>query len=227
MAIFAIGDLHLSLGGAKPMDIFKGWSDYVARIEQSWRARIAPEDTVVLAGDTSWAMRLADCRQDFAFLESLPGKKLLLKGNHDYWWSTAAKMQRFFTENGFHSLSVLHNSCAFVDGVALCGTRGWMFDAGETHDEKVMNREAGRLEASLHAAGDAEKLVFLHYPPVSLTERAEELVALLHKYGVKRCWYGHLHGASISRAVQGEHDGITYTLISADGIQFCPLKISI
>ena len=220
MAIFAIGDLHLSLGAEKPMDIFGGWQNYVQRLEDSWRAQVAPGDTVVLAGDTSWAMRLDECGKDFAFLESLPGKKLLVKGNPDYWWTTVAKMQRYLDAQGFASLGFLHNSCALVDGAALCGTRSWMFDAGQPHDEKVMNREKGRLIASLEAAGSAEKIVFLHYPPVCAGAEAREIVEILHAYGVKRCYYGHLHGQALKKAVQGERGGIVYTLISADGVGF-------
>lgn len=218
----------MSLGTSKPMDIFRGWDNYVERLSKSWEERVQPEDTVVLAGDISWAMKLADCEKDFAFLQNLPGQKLLLKGNHDYWWSTASKMERFFTESGFTTLKLLHNNCYLVDGVALCGTRSWLFDVGEAHDEKVMNRERGRLVASLEAAQAAdvhEKIVFLHYPPVCATARAEEILQILHDYGVKRCYYGHLHGASIARAVQGQVEGITYRLISADAVQFCPVRV--
>lgn len=225
MAIFTIGDLHLSLGASKPMDIFRGWENYVDRLRENWLAAVLPEDTVVLAGDTSWAMKLEDCAADFAFLQDLPGKKLLLKGNHDYWWTTMARMNAYLSACGFTSLSFVHNSCAFAEGVALCGTRGWLFDVGEAHDEKVMRRECGRLRASLCAAGDAEKIVFLHYPPVSAQGNAEEIVAILHEFGVKRCFYGHLHGASIPRAVQGTAGGIDYRLVSADALCFFPYKI--
>ena len=225
MAIFTIGDLHLSLAGEKPMDIFPGWQDYVARLEEQWLAAVAPGDTVLLAGDTSWAMRLSDCAADFAFLESLPGRKFLLKGNHDYWWCTMKKMEAFLAENGFASIGFLHNNCIFAEGVALCGTRGWLFDQGQPHDEKVMARECGRLKTSLEAAGDAEKIAFLHYPPVYPNANAEEVVALLHRYGVRRCFYGHLHGGAIRYAVQGMADGIEYRLVSADSVRFCPQKV--
>ena len=123
MAIFTIGDLHLSLGTSKPMDIFSGWENYVERLRENWLAAVGPQDTVVLAGDTSWAMKLEDCSADFAFLQNLPGRKLLLKGNHDYWWTTMAKMNAYLAANGFDSLSFLHNNCVFAEGLALCGTR--------------------------------------------------------------------------------------------------------
>lgn len=225
MAIFTIGDLHLSLGGEKPMDIFRGWENYVERLQENWLAAVGENDTVLVAGDTSWAMRLSDCAADFAFLERLPGKKILIKGNHDYWWTTLSKMNRYVEENHFTSISFLHNDCVFAQGKALCGTRSWLFDVGQPHDEKVMKRECGRLRASLTAAGDAEKIVFLHYPPVYPNADAKEIIQILHEFGVKQCFYGHLHGASIARAVQGNIDGVEYRLISADALHFFPYKI--
>ena len=149
MALFVLGDTHLSLGASKPMDIFPGWNDYVERLEKNWRKLIKPEDTIVLAGDISWAMRLTDTRKDFEFLQSLPGQKIIMKGNHDYWWSTVNKMNAYLKAEGFDTLHILHNNSYSVEGYALCGTRGWLFDAGEAHDEKVMNREIGRLRMSL------------------------------------------------------------------------------
>lgn len=225
MPVFAIGDLHLSLGVKKPMDVFSGWSDYVPRLEKAWKSLITSDDTVVIDGDISWGMSFEQSLADFAFLEALPGKKVLVKGNHDYWWNTSAKMKRWFAENKFESFEILHNNCVFVDDIALCGTRGWLYDIGQPHDEKVMNREVLRLKASLNTAGDAEKVAFLHYPPIYPNASAEDIVAVMHEYGVKRCFYGHLHGASIQYAVQGNVDGIEYKLISADALQFCPIKI--
>ena len=225
MAIFTIGDLHLSLNGKKPMDVFPGWQNYVQRLEENWRTMVTPEDVVVLVGDTSWAMSLEECNEDFAFLHSLPGKKYLLKGNHDYWWCTMAKMQRYLLEKDFSSLSFLHNNCVVAQDMALCGTRSWLFDQGKPHDEKIMRRECGRLIASLEAAGSLEKVAFLHYPPVYPRADAHEIVEILKEYGVRRCFYGHLHGACIPRAVQGTVDGIEYRLVSADALGFCPYKI--
>ena len=152
MALYVLGDTHLSLGGSKPMDIFPGWDGYVERLERNWRKLITPQDTIVLAGDISWAMRLTDTRKDFEFLQQLPGQKLIMKGNHDYWWTTANKMNAYLKAEGFDTLHILHNNSYTVEGYALCGTRGWLFDVGEPHDEKVMNREIGRLKMSLDAA---------------------------------------------------------------------------
>ena len=226
MAIFAIGDLHLSLGTDKPMDVFPGWEVYLPKLERSWRALVAPEDTVVLAGDTSWAMNLPDTRADFSFLQGLPGQKWLLKGNHDYWWTTARKMQNFLQENGFDSLHILHNNACVVQGTALCGTRGWPFDDVAAQGEKLMAREAGRLRMSLQAGQAAEqRIAFLHYPPVYPGASAQEIVDVLQECGVTECYYGHLHGRSIRFAVQGEMEGIRYKLISADSLGFCPYKI--
>lgn len=226
MAIFAIGDLHLSLGTDKPMDVFPGWEGYLPKLERSWRALVAPEDTVVLAGDTSWAMNLPDTRADFSFLQGLPGQKWLLKGNHDYWWTTARKMQNFLQENGFDSLHILHNNACVVQGTALCGTRGWPFDDAAAQGEKLMSREAGRLRMSLQAGQAAEqRIAFLHYPPVYPGASAQEIVDVLQECGATECYYGHLHGRSIRFAVQGEVEGIRYKLISADSLGFCPYKI--
>ena len=165
-------------------------------------------------------------KADFAFIQSLPGQKWLLKGNHDYWWTTTRKMETFLAANGFDTLHILHNNACIVDDTALCGTRGWPFDDLAAQGEKLMAREAGRLRMSLQAAGDAaQRIAFLHYPPIYPGAAAQELVDVLHDFGVTECYYGHLHGKSIRYATQGERDGITYRLISADGLAFCPYKI--
>ena len=228
MRLFGIGALHLSLGvPEKPMDIFKGWENYQVLLEENWRSTVQEEDTVVLAGDLSWGMTLAQADADFAFLQSLPGKKIILKGNHDYWWTSKSKMETYFSDHGYDSLHILHNNSYSVEGYALCGTRGWLFDAGEAHDEKVMNREIGRLRMSLDAAEPGlEKLVFLHYPPVYTGTSAPEIVATLKEYSIRTCYYGHLHGNAIRYAVQGDVDGIHYKLVSADGLRFCPYRIN-
>lgn len=223
MALFALGDPHLSLGSNKPMDVFGGaWDGYVEKLAAGFGI-VKPEDTVVLCGDISWGMSLDEARQDFAFLDALPGRKLLLKGNHDYWWTTAAKMSRFFTEHGFDTLEILHNNCHFYGDVALCGTRGWFYEEDQQgHNEKVFNRELIRLEASLKAAGEREKLCFLHYPPCYEGYTCPEIIALLERYGVKTCYYGHLHGGSHRLAVEGERGGVDYRLVSADYLHFVP-----
>lgn len=225
MAIYAIADTHLALGADKPMDIFDGWKNYVARLEENWKKTVNETDTVVIPGDISWSMQLEHCTKDFAFLESLPGKKILMKGNHDYWWTTMRKMENFLHQNGFQSISFLFNNSIQAEDVSLCGTRSWLFEAGEPHDKKVMERELGRLRRSLEQAAKPKKLVFLHYPPIISRAIAEEVVQLLHEFEIKECYYGHLHGPSVCYAVQGELQGIRYKLISADSLGFCPYRI--
>ncbi len=227
MALFVIGDLHLSLGTDKPMDIFRGWQDYQQRLEQQWRETVSAEDTVVIPGDVSWAMSLEGALTDFRFLHGLPGHKLILKGNHDYWWCTRRKMDTFLSENGLHTLRIVHNDAVAAEGVAVCGTRGWFYDAEEDADRKVLLREVGRLRTSITAAKATglEPIVFLHYPPVTREAVCEELFAVLREEGIKRCYYGHLHGPSIPRAFCGEREGIRFQLVSGDALGFRPLKI--
>ncbi|NCE64222.1 serine/threonine protein phosphatase [Pseudoflavonifractor sp. 524-17] len=227
MALYAIGDTHLSLTVDKPMDIFGGkWEGYVDKLRQGLSV-LQPEDTLVLCGDISWGMSLEQAEADFAFLDSFPGRKLIVKGNHDYWWNTAAKMERFWAEKGFDSLHILHNNCYFYGNYALCGTRGWFYEEDAAgHNEKVFNRELIRLEASLKAAGEGEKLCFLHYPPRYQGYVCPEIITLLGQYGVKKCYYGHLHGASHRLAIEGDWSGIAYHLVAADYLQFRPVQIA-
>lgn len=224
MSLYVIGDLHLSLSDKinKPMDIFGDrWSKHDDQIRANWPA--SGEDTTVLAGDISWAMNFAELRPDFEFIESLPGRKIILKGNHDYWWTTLKKMNAFAAD--YPSVSFLHNNSYEADGVSICGTRGWITEPGEPEDEKILLREAGRLRESLKSARYSEKIVFLHYPPITLAARCDEILELLSEYGVKRCYYGHLHGKAIKGAFTGFADGTEFRLISADFLGFKPLKI--
>ncbi len=227
MGLFAIADLHLSLGVNKPMDIFKGWEHYVDRLEQNWRSKITSEDTVILPGDISWGMTLAQAKPDFAFIHNLPGKKILLKGNHDYWFSTKNKVDQFLAENGFSSISMLFNNAFEYGDYCLCGTRGWMNEKGEQADKKVLLREAGRLRLSLEAGTKTGKppIAFLHYPPVYASDECYELLSVLLEFGVKRCYYGHIHGRAQEYAINGERNGIDFRLISGDYIQFDPVQI--
>ena len=227
MALYAIGDLHLSLSADKPMDIFGGnWIGYLDKLKQNLSV-IQPEDTTVLLGDLSWALDLNDAADDFAFIDQIPGRKIILKGNHDYWWSTATKFYKFCSENGFADQYILNNNHYEYDGFALCGTRGWFFeeDHGSEHDEKVFKRELLRLEASLQSAGDLPKLVFLHYPPKYKGYECKEILQILEKYDVRRCFYGHLHGPSHALAMEGIWDGVDFKLVAADKLDFKPYKI--
>ena len=227
MSIFAIGDTHLSFSCNKPMDIFGGWQDYVSRLEKNWRAVVTEKDTVVIPGDISWAMSFQEAEKDFAFLESLPGHKLIMKGNHDYWWTTKRKMDTFLQEKGFDSISILHNNAYRIGDFAVCGSRGWFYDAQTGHDEKVILREAGRIEMSLNEAEKlgGEIICFLHYPPVMGTQKCEEIMQVLVNHGVKRCYFGHLHGNFSSFLNNETVDGVKFSLISADFLEFCPKLI--
>lgn len=227
MALYAIGDLHLCLGASKPMDIFGGeWVGYMDKLKQGISV-IGSEDTTVLLGDISWALDLQEAEADFAWIDQIPGRKIILKGNHDYWWSTASKFYKFCREQGFSDLWILHNNHFEYNGWAICGTRGWFFEeekSGE-HDLKVFQRELLRLEASLRSAGDLPKIVFLHYPPRYKGYECGEILDLLKKYDVRRCYYGHLHGASHSLAMEGQWDGIEFKLVSADKLRFQPYPV--
>jgi predicted phosphohydrolase len=227
MSLFVIGDTHLSLGSDKPMDIFSGWENYEHRLEKNWRAIVKDEDTVVVAGDISWAMGLETALEDFRFLNSLPGKKIILKGNHDYWWNTKKKLDAFFRDNSLYTLQILHNNAYKVGEIAVCGTRGWFFDCEGSEDKKVLLREAGRLSASIKAAKKlgGEPVVFLHYPPITEDTVCTEIMNVLISEKIERCYYAHLHGASCRRAFNGISQGIKFKLVSADYLSFCPKLI--
>ena len=227
MSLFAIGDLHLSFAALLPMDVFGDrWENHAEKLRQGFSC-VEDGDLTVLCGDLSWGMNLEEAREDFLFIDRLPGRKLILKGNHDYWWSTAAKAYRFFAENNITSIDILHNNCFFYGDTALCGTRGWFYEeeTGDAHDRKIMLREVGRLETSLNAAGDREKLVFLHYPPIYQKYECPEILDLLKKHNVKLCCYGHIHGKGCRLAFNGWREGTEYRLLSADHVNFTPVKI--
>lgn len=227
MALYAIGDIHLCLGAPKPMDVFGGaWVGYMDKLKEGMQV-IKPEDTTVLLGDLSWALSLPEAKADFAWINEIPGRKIILKGNHDYWWSTAAKFYSFCEENGFSDQFILNNNHFEYEDWAICGTRGWFFEEERSgaHDEKVFKRELIRLEASLQSAGERPKIVFLHYPPRYKGYQCDEILELLKRYEVRKCFYGHLHGASHGLAIEGVWDGVDYRLVSADRLNFRPFKV--
>ena len=229
MALYAIGDLHLCLGAKKPMDVFGGaWIGYMDKLKEGMSV-ITDTDTTVLLGDLSWALGLQEAVEDFSWINQIPGKKIILKGNHDYWWSTASKFYSFCAENDFKDIFVLNNNHYEYNGVALCGTRGWFFEEERSseHDEKVFRRELLRLEASLKSAGNMPKIVFLHYPPRYKGYSCTEILALLKQHDVRYCYYGHLHGASHGLAQEGLWDGVEYKLVSADKLNFKPFAVNL
>lgn len=227
MALYAIGDLHLCLGAEKPMDIFGGnWVGYMDKLKEGLSV-IGPEDTTVLLGDLTWALDLDGAKPDFSWIDQIPGRKIILKGNHDYWWSTASKFYKFCEANGFSNQFILNNNHYEYDDWAICGTRGWFFEESRSgeHDEKVFKRELMRLEASLQSAGEKPKMVFLHYPPRYKGYQCDEILELLQKYQVRRCFYGHLHGPSHKLAMEGLWDGVEFRLVSADFLDFKPYTV--
>lgn len=227
MALYAIGDLHLSMGSDKPMDVFgERWANHTDKLREGFSA-LNDEDVCVLCGDLSWAMGLDASAEDFRFINSLPGKKIVLKGNHDYWWSTASAAKRMFERNGIDSIEILYNNAFFYRNYAICGTRGWFYEeeTGAEHDKKIMRREIMRLEASLKAGGEQEKLVFLHYPPIFQRYRCQEILDLLREYRVSLCCYGHIHGKGCASAFNGLREGTEFRLVSADFVNFSPVKL--
>ena len=234
MSIYVIGDLHLSFNEDKPMYIFgDNWRGHEEKIKKDWIEKVTDNDLVILPGDFSWSMKLEDTEKDFEYINNLPGKKLLLKGNHDYWWNTVTKMRKFLEEKSFKNIDFIYNQGYEYENYIIAGTRGWSI-LEEDKDEKVLNRELARLEASIKdglqkAEGHKELIVFMHYPPISnakiMAKEDAEFVDVMKKYNVKKCFYGHLHGASIKEAFEGEIEGIEFKLISADALGFKLYKI--
>lgn len=206
------------------MDIF-GWQNHIEQIEANWKRMIGEEDTVVIPGDFSWGLKLEETLEDFKFLDSLKGRKILLKGNHDLWWSTVKKVNEFFKENDITTVELLFNNAIEVENRAVCGTRGWMFSSSEA-DKKIINREAGRLERSLSGAVETglEPLVFMHYPPAYAEEHCDEIIEILKKFSVDTVYYGHIHGNGFNNAI-AEYDGIKLKLVSCDCMNFVPFLI--
>lgn len=224
MSLFVIGDTHLSFGSDKPMDIFRGWENFEEKLKNNWHAVVKSDDTVVIPGDITWGMTMEAALPDFKFIDDLPGTKIILKGNHDYWWSTKKKAEAFFESNSIKSIKILNNNAYSVGSLSLCGTRGWMADSSKPEDRKIVLREASRLKMSIDCAKKlgGEPVAFLHYPPMAGGKVCEEIINELVAGGVKRCYYGHLHGAAASFAPGCEMLGIKFKLISSDYLGFCP-----
>ena len=236
MSIYIIGDLHLPFGENKPMDIFgNNWEGYTDKLKQDWLKKVKKEDTVILAGDFSWATYLKDTYNDFEYLNNLPGNKILLKGNHDYWWTTIKSMKEYLNENNFFNIDFLYNNSYFIENKIIVGTRGWALTDSE-NSFKMVKRESLRLELSIKDAlekygGDKEIICVMHYPPLVKTKMKNEytydseFLNIMKKYNIKKCFYGHLHGSSHKDAVEGVIEGIEFSLISGDYIDFKLQKI--
>lgn len=234
MAIYTIADLHLSFGEDKPMSIFgENWEGHSDKIKNNWIAKVKPEDTVVLPGDFSWSMYLENTYKDFEYLNSLPGKKLLLKGNHDYWWTTVTNMKNFLKENNFENIDFIYNNSYLVEDKILTGTRGWNLLESE-NSNKMINRESIRLKLAIedgikNYGKDKEIIIFMHYPPITKNSinnnQFLDFIKIMKEYNVKKCYYGHLHGKSHEDAVEGEYQGIEFKLISADYLNFDLIEV--
>ncbi|MBO7195761.1 MAG: metallophosphoesterase [Clostridia bacterium] len=241
MSIYTIADLHLSTFDKtnKSMEVFgKSWADYMTRIENNWRRLITDEDTVIIPGDVSWALSLEEAESDMKFLDALPGKKIIGKGNHDFWWSTMKKHEAFFEKNEITSISFLFNNAYEAEDIIVAGTRGWYNDedavnAPDNADfEKLTNRENLRLKASLDAARrlqelspEKEIIVFMHFPPYWNGKASDGLISLLHEYGVKRVYFGHIHG-NYTVPPHFKYEDIDMHIISADYLKFIPKHIT-
>lgn len=239
MALYTIADLHLSLGEStdKPMEVFGAkWQDHQEKIKDRWNALVGDEDTVIIPGDISWALKLEESLDDFLFIDSLPGKKIISKGNHDFWWSTQNKIKQFFEGNNITTVDILYNNAYKREGVLICGTRGWYNEQSASPRpcdyEKISSRECGRLERSILAAktldetGELPIVVFTHFPPVWKEFAFDELIDLMLLHGVKKCYYGHIHGIYNCDSTR-EYKGIRFELISADFINFTPRRVFI
>lgn len=240
MALFTIADLHLSGQVNKSMEVFGNrWSGYLNKLERNWRAVVTDKDTVVVPGDISWAMNLSEALTDFKFLESLPGKKLIGKGNHDFWWTTVRKMQTFFRENQIESVDFLYNNAYAFEDCIVAGTRGWFHDksiqktTGEVDYQKIVNRETQRLEISICEAEKLRKtakdpslpiVVFLHFPPVFGDFTCHEILNCLKTHNIRSCYYGHIHG-SYAIPATSITEGIKFSIISADYRNFTPIPV--
>lgn len=236
MSIFAIADLHLSFAAEKPMDIFGGeWIEHTEKLSKNWLELVAPEDTVLIPGDTSWALRYEEAQTDLEWLSKLPGKKVFIKGNHDLWWNSVSKLNRFH-----ESMYFLQNTCYAAEGYAICGTRGWVCPGDDDyteHDEKIYKREIGRLALSLEAAaragyteknehGQSRIICGLHFPPTNDKLMKSGFTELFEEYGVQKVVYGHLHGKdAFKNGLQGIRNKVEYLLTSVDYLKCKPLKI--
>lgn len=232
--LYTISDPHLSLSCQKPMDIFGAkWLNHAEKLAQNWSKTVTQNDTVVIPGDISWAMTLDQAKADLEFLNSLPGEKIIGKGNHDYWWETASKLETFKQNNRLDTISFLHNNAFYAQGKIICGTRGWTCEEKLTgEDKKLVERENLRLKLSLEQAKklssvypDAEIIPFMHFPPATPFYTHECIMDTLLEYGVQRLFYGHLHGNFSKNNICHSKYGILLHLVSGDFLEFCPLKI--
>ena len=227
MALYAISDLHLALSGDKPMDVFgQQWFKHDEKIKENWLSKISNEDTVLVAGDISWSMTIEDSKRELEWIDELPGRKIFIKGNHDYWWNSITKLNAMFKNMDF-----IQNNFFSYEDWAICGTRGWTCPGGENytkHDEKIYERELIRLKLSLDMAvkkGYKKIIAMIHYPPTNEKFEESEVTKIFKEYNVSKVIYGHLHGPALAKVLNGDKDGVEYIMTSCDYIDFDPVKI--
>ena len=230
MAIFALADLHLSFGTDKPMDVFGAkWEDYTEKIYENWQSIVSNDDLVLIPGDVSWATYISDAYKDFKFINELKGRKVIIKGNHDYWWTTLKKMEEFLADNSFDTIRILNNNAVAFEDAAICGTRGWSVqDNNDEDDERIIDREKKRLILTLEEAIKLKKkrlIVGIHYPPFDRHGEENGFLEIMRNYGVDICAYGHLHSYAHKNAVEGNLGGVELRLVSGDFVDFRPVKI--
>lgn len=230
MSLYIMGDIHLSLNDeSKSMNIFNGWNNYVQKIYTNWISSISKEDTVILAGDISWSKNLQDAYKDFEFLNSLPGTKIILRGNHDYWFTSKTKVENFLQKNGFSTIKILYNNHYEIENINIVGTRGWMFLDKNENDfdyKKMINRECIRLNLSIsNVDKNKETIAIFHYPPIYNRIIINEFIDILKYHNIKKCFYGHIHDKYCKFSFNGEHEGIFFNLISCDFLNFIPFLI--
>lgn len=235
MSVFVIADLHLATADSqKSMEVFgKRWKNYIQKMRDNWQRVVSDADTVIIPGDISWGLATSDALDDLLWLESLPGNKIVMKGNHDFWWSTASKLNKFFEENDIKTIKLLNNNALEVENYIVAGSRGWFTDKSMQNTEedvdydKIVNREAIRLRMSLNEAvalrGDTDReiVVFLHFPPVWGEFVCSPIIDILKEYNIKRCFFGHVHGV-YSCPDAFEFENVKFYMISADFLDFLP-----
>lgn len=235
MSIYVIGDLHLSFSVEKPMDVFGyNWENHAEKVRENWENKVKKDDTVILPGDFSWATYLEDTYKDFEFLNKLPGKKILSKGNHDYWWTTLTHMRKFLEQNNFQNIDFLFNNAYFVENKIITGTRGWVNSWKSEDNYRILKRENVRLKLSIEDGikkyGTKYEIInFIHYPPFykeNIIPQEIDFINTLNKYNIKKCYYAHLHGESHKDALEGTVNDIEYKLVSSDYLKFDLLEVN-
>jgi predicted phosphohydrolase len=239
MTLWGIADTHLSLASDKPMDVFgPSWENYVGRLKQGWQSKVGPEDTVLILGDISWALKLEEAVADLTFLHSLPGKrKILLRGNHDFWWTTRTQVQGLIEREGLDTLELFQNEALYIEEykALLVGTRGWKIptdDSFSREDEKVYKRELNRLDLSIQQGKkikdkeDVKSILgLMHYPPLARDGRPSDFALKMEDFGVSICCYGHVHGPAGRQAFSGLRGSCSYMKLSSDLVDFTPVSL--